>query len=141
MKTMKAFALIAVIAVALFGGVEASAQGSLTPAAQAPVMIKPKLKVAHIKGAASFINGIEIRGGEVDAFLDVRKVLTNAIDDATKAKKDNEDVVTVEMRADQISNLATLMQRGTLKGSEAETFKDIMTALTDAAKAAQANSK
>jgi hypothetical protein len=79
MKTMKVFALIAAIAVALFGGVEASAQGSLTPAAQAPVMIKPKLKVAHIKGAASFINGIEIRGGEVDAFLDVRKVLTSTM--------------------------------------------------------------
>ena len=138
---MKIFAMIAVIAAVLFSGVDASAQGALAPAAQAPVIIKPKLKLAYLKGATQFMNGIEIRGAEVDAYLDVRKVLTTAIEDATKAKKADEDVLTLEMRADQIQNLFTLMQRGTLKGAEADTFKDIMTDLNDAVKAAQPSSK
>jgi hypothetical protein len=138
---MKIFAIVAIMAAFVFGSADSSAQGSLAPAAQAPVILKPKFKFSNLRGAANFMNGIEIRGNEVDAYLDVRKVLTDAIEDATKAKKTDDDVITVELRADQIQNLATLMQRGTLKGADADAFKDIMTALNDAVKAAQASSK
>lgn len=138
---MKIFAMIAVAGVLFLGSTDTFAQGSLAPAAQAPVVLKPKLKLAYIQGAVQFLGGIEIRGNEVDAFLDVRKVLSDAIDDATKAKKTADDVITVEMRGDQIQNLALLMQRGTLKGSEADTFKDIMNALNESVKAAQGSGK
>ncbi|MBU3699417.1 MAG: hypothetical protein FGM33_05320 [Candidatus Kapabacteria bacterium] len=138
---MRIFAILAIVGAVVFSSTDTFAQGSLTPAAQAPVVLKPKLKLAYIKGAANFMGGIEIRGNEVDAYLDVRKVLSDAIDDATKAKKTDDDVITVEMRADQIQNLAVLMQRGTLKGSEADAFKDIMTALNESVKAAQASGK
>ncbi|MBU3700144.1 MAG: hypothetical protein FGM33_09085 [Candidatus Kapabacteria bacterium] len=138
---MKIFAIIAIIGAFVLSSADSSAQGSLAPAAQAPVILKPKFKFSNLKGAANFMGGIEIRGNEVDAYLDLRKVLTDAIEDATKAKKTDEDVITVELRADQLQNLAVLMQRGTLKGAEADAFKDIMTALNEAVKAAQPSGK
>lgn len=138
---MKIFAIIALVAGTLFAGVDASAQCSLTPAAQAPTVLKPKMKLAEVKGVVQFLGGIEIRGGEVDAFLDTRKVLTDALDAATKATKKDDDVLTIEMRGDQLQNLATLMQRGSLKGAEADTFNSIITALKDAVKAAQPSGK
>ncbi|MEN9282444.1 MAG: hypothetical protein RL594_1379 [Bacteroidota bacterium] len=135
------FAMIALVVAALVGTSTASAQGALTPAAQAPVVLKPKLKLAELKGVVSFLGGIEIRGTEVDAFLDTRKVLTDAIDAAGKASKKDEDVLTIEMRGDQIQNLFTLMQRGSLKGAEADTFKGIVSALQESVKAAQPSGK
>lgn len=138
---MKMFAMIALVVAALVGTSTASAQGTLTPAAQAPVVLKPKLKLSEVKGVVSFLGGIEIRGTEVDAFLDTRKVLTDAVDAAGKASKKDEDVLTLEMRGDQIQNLFTLMQRGSLKGAEADTFKGIVTALQESVKAAQASGK
>ncbi|MBU3678979.1 MAG: hypothetical protein FGM32_05145 [Candidatus Kapabacteria bacterium] len=138
---MKIFAIIALVAGTLFASVDASAQGSLTPAAQAPTVIKPKMKLAEVKGVVQFLGGIEIRGGEVEAFLDTRKVLTDAIDAATKASKKDDDALTLEMRGDQVQNLFTLMQRGSLKGAEADTFNNIVTALKDAVKAAQPSGK
>ncbi len=142
MKTTMKFAAIIITALTIvLGSTNAVAQGSLAPASQTAVMLKPKMKLAYVIGAAQFMNGIEIRGAEVDAYLEVRKALTDAIDDAKKAKKGDEDVITLELSIQQIQNLGLLMQRGTLKGAEADTFKDIMTALNEAIKAAQPSGK
>ncbi len=122
----------------------ASAQqnsSSLSPAPQQPIMIKPKMKLADVKAVANFIQGVDLRGTEVDAYLDTRKVLTEASDAAAKANKKDEDVVEVEMRLDQAQNLFTLMQRGQLKGAEAEKWREIVQTLQDAVKAEQEKRK
>ena len=121
----------------LIGTFDASAQGGLTPAAQTPSVIKPKMKVVDIKVSVQFLGGIEIRGTEVEAYLDTRKVLTDAIETATKAGKKDDEVVTFDMKLDQAQNMYTLMQRGSLKGAEADKFKEIVSSLQDAVKAAQ----
>ncbi len=134
---MRLFAIATVAVVLFLGAFDATAQGQLTPASQAPVMIKPKMKLQDVKAVTQFIAGVDIRGTEVDAYLDTRKVLVEVIEGAAKASKKDDDVVTVEMKMEQVQNLFTLMQRGQLKGAEAEKFKEIETAIRDAVKAAQ----
>jgi hypothetical protein len=110
---------------------------SLAPAPTKPVMIAPKMKLADVKAVSQFIQGVDLRGTEVDAYLDTRKVLVEAAEAAGKAGKKDEDQVAVEMRLDQAQNLFTLMQRGQLKGAEAEKWREIVQSLQDAVKAAQ----
>ncbi len=117
--------------------VSAQTQSSLSPAPQQPVMIKPKMKLADVKAVTQFIAGVDIRGTEVDAYLDTRKILMDAADAATKGGKKDEDAIAVEMRLDQAQNLFTLMQRGQLKGAEAEKWREIVASLQEAVKAAQ----
>lgn len=133
---MKNMMIAAFVAVMLFGSFDVSAQG-LTPAAQTPTVIKPKMKVNDIRASIQFLGGIEIRGTEVDAYLDTRKVLADAVEAATKAGKKDDDAVTFDMKIEQAQNMFTLMQRGSLKGAEADKFKEIISALQDAVKAAQ----
>ncbi len=135
---MRLLAIMAIAAAFLVATPDVSAQGQLTPAAQAPVMVKPKMKLGDVKAVTQFISGVDIRGTEVDAYLDTRKILVDAIEAAGKASKKDDDQVTVEMKLEQVQNLFTLMQRGSLKGAEAEKFKEIETALREAVKAAQA---
>ena len=110
---------------------------SLSPAPADPVVLQPKMKLADIKAVAQFIQGVELRGTEVDAYLDTRKALINAAEEAEKAGKKDEDVINFDMRLDQAQNLFTLMQRGSLKGAEAEKWKEIVEALRASVKEAQ----
>lgn len=119
------------------GTVTSNQQGSLT-SNQEMVVIKPKLALADIKGVSQFLQSVEIRGTEVDAYLDVKKALNAAVTDATKANKKDEDMVVVDMRMDVANNFYVLMQRATLKGAEAEKFRQIIVAVQDAAKEATA---
>jgi len=100
-------------------------------------MIKPKMKLRDVAAVIQFIAGVDIRGNEVDAYLDTRKILVEVMETANKASKKDEDIVTVEMKLEQVQNLFTLMQRGSLKGGEAEKFKEIMSAIQEAVKASQ----
>lgn len=133
---MKNLTIAAIVAVLFIGSFELSAQG-LTPAAQTPTVIKPKMKVIDIKASVQFLGGIEIRGTEVEAYLDTRKVLQDAIESATKGGKKDDDAITFDMKIEQAQNMFTLMQRGSLKGAEADKFNEITQALKDAVKAAQ----
>jgi len=135
---MRLFVILAISAAFFCGSVDIFAQGGqLTPAAQAPVMIKPKMKLGDVKAVTQFIAGVDIRGTEVDAYLDTRKILVEVIETANKETKKDEDIVSVEMKMEQVQNLFTLMQRGSLKGAEAEKFKEIVSALQEAVKVAQ----
>lgn len=133
-------AILACLTLSAFA-VSASAQqtpsSSLAPAPTKPVMISPKMKLADVKAVSQFIQGVDLRGTEVDAYLDTRKVLVEAAEAAGKAGKKDEDQVAIEMRLDQAQNLFTLMQRGQLKGAEAEKWREIVQSLQDAVKAAQ----
>lgn len=133
---------IASLAVALFltasvAPMAAQNNTSLSPAPADPVVLQPKMKLADIKAVAQFIQGVELRGTEVDAYLDTRKALISAAEEAEKAGKKDEDVINFDMRLDQAQNLFTLMQRGSLKGAEAEKWKEIVEALRASVKEAQ----
>lgn len=142
---LRSMRLILIAICALFVGLgTASAQvqgGQLTPAAQAPVIVKPKLKLGDVKALIVLISEVDIRGQEVDAYLDTKKVLASSVDAATKAGTKDDAAVVVEMRAEQVQNLFMLMQRSQLKGAAAEKFKEIVTILDEAAKEALKNAK
>lgn len=140
MKKILSTALVALVLV--FAGAGATAQtNSLAPAPQEQVTISPSMKLADVKAVSQFIQGVEIRGTEVEAYLDTRAMLKSAADAAAKAGKADEDLITCEMRLDQAQNLFTLMQRGTLKGVEAEKWKEIVESLREAVKTAQEANK
>jgi len=139
---MRRILTIASLAVALLltasaAPMAAQTNTSLSPAPADPVVLQPKMKLADIKAVAQFIQGVELRGTEVDAYLDTRKALISAAEEAEKAGKKDEDVVNFDMRLDQAQNLFTLMQRGSLKGAEAEKWKEIVEALRASVKEAQ----
>lgn len=140
---MSRFALIgfvlAVFATSAFaqGTVTNNQQGSLT-SNQEMVVIKPKLALQDVKGVSQFLQSVEIRGTEVEAYLDVKKALNSAVTDATKANKKDDELIVVEMRMDVANNFYVLMQRATLKGAEAEKFRQIIVAVQEAAKEATA---
>lgn len=119
------------------GSTAGFAQQNLSPTQAEVVTIKPKLKLADVKAVANFIGGVDIKGNEVDAFIEVKKTLNTAAETATKAGKKDDDVITVDLKLDVAQNLFLLMQRASLKGAEAEKFKEITTSIQDAAKEAQ----
>ncbi|MFN8361212.1 MAG: hypothetical protein U0264_14975 [Candidatus Kapaibacterium sp.] len=85
--------------------------------------IKPKMPITEIAFAAQMLETIEIRGGEVDAFVDVKKVFIGALDAAQKEKKKAEDVIAIELSIGQAQNLLALLQRAKLTGADAERYK------------------
>ncbi|MBU3741801.1 MAG: hypothetical protein FGM24_05885 [Candidatus Kapabacteria bacterium] len=100
-------------------------------------MLKPDLLLGDVKNVSLFIDNVDIRGNEVDAFLDVKQTLAKAAEAAEKAGKKADDKITVEMKIETARNFLLLMSRAPLKGGEAEKFKAIITAVTDAADKAQ----
>jgi hypothetical protein len=113
----------------------ALAQGQLQQPPQ-PQIIKPKLSVGLVAFAINLINSVEIQGREVDAFLEVRKVLTDAFEQAQKANRKLDDQLTLEFQLPVAQNLVTLLQRARITGADAERFKQLMDAITAAAQQA-----
>lgn len=104
-----------------------------------PQIIKPKLTVANLVFTINLINAVELQGREVDAFLEVRKVLTDALDGAQKANRANPtDEVTLELQLPVAQNLVTLMQRARITGADADRYKQVMDAIMGAAQQVQA---
>jgi hypothetical protein len=110
----------------------ALAQGQLQQPPQ-PQIIKPKLSVGLVAFAINLINSVEIQGREVDAFLEVRKVLTDAFEQAQKANRKLDEQLTLEFQLPVAQNLVTLLQRARITGADADRFKQLMDAITAAA--------
>lgn len=130
----------AVVAATTFIPATVRAQQTQQPSllqSQQEAVIRPKLVLADVRAVSSFLGGVEIRGNEVDAYLDVKHALSTAVDAATKAGKKDDDMIVVDMRLDVAQNFYVLMQRATLKAAEAEKFKQIIGAVQEAAKEVQ----
>ena len=121
--------------------VQPSQQQPSLNAGQDMTVVKPKLPLGDVKVVARFIETVEIKGTEVEAFLDVKKALNAASEAGSKAGKKDEDLIVVEMRMDVANTFYVLMQRATLKGQDAEKFKMIISALQDAAREAAGQKK
>jgi hypothetical protein len=134
---MRAVLALLTILVVAVGSVTAQQQQQLSTQQAEAIIIKPKLTLGDVKIVTIFIGSVDIRGNEVDAFLDVKQTLTKATDAATKAGKRDEDVIVVDMRLDTAQNFFLLMQRATLKAADAEKFKAILTAIQEAARQVQ----
>ncbi len=123
----------------LLGGTALAQQGGQLQTPPPPQTIKPKLNVAGLVFTLNLIGGVEIQGREVDAYLEVRKALNDALEGAQKANRTNpNDEVTLELQLPVAQNLVTLMQRARITGADAERYKQVMDAITQAAQAQQA---
>lgn len=87
--------------------------------------IKPKLSLAEVDFTRQVLNSIEIRGNEVEAFMEVRAIFDKLLESGAKDKKTGADVVTVEMSYPQANNLLALMQRAKMTGENADRFKKV----------------
>ncbi|HRE58099.1 MAG TPA: hypothetical protein PLW09_09785 [Candidatus Kapabacteria bacterium] len=97
-------------------------------------ILKPKMPISEVAFAATLLDGVEIRGGEVDAFVDARKVLMTLLQKATDEKKQPTDVVVVEMNISQAQNILALLQRAKLTGGDAERYKKFVDTVVESAK-------
>jgi hypothetical protein len=122
--------LIIATVVTMFMASTASFAQAQQPASD--VALKPSIKLADVKQMTLFLGGVDIRGNEVDAYLDVK-----ATQAGEKAGKKDDDSIVVEMSISTAQNFLLLMSRATLKGADAEKFKEIVSSGQEAAKKAQ----
>ncbi len=118
-------AVVAAFILAFSFAFEATAQQAQT--------IKPKMPITEIAFAAQMLETIEIRGGEVDAFVEVKKAFISTLDAAQKDKKKAEDVITIELTIGQAQNLLALLQRAKLTGADAERYKKFVDTVVSSA--------
>jgi len=111
-------------------------QGGQLQTPPPPQIIKPKLTVGNLVFTLNIINGVEIQGREVDAYLEVRKALDEALQSAQKANRSANDEITLELQLPVAQNLMTLLQRARITGADAERFKQVTDAIVTAAQAA-----
>ncbi len=133
MKTIQS--LIIATVVTMFMASTASFAQAQQPASD--VALKPSIKLADVKQMTLFLGGVDIRGNEVDAYLDVKESLVKATQAGEKSGKKDDDSIVVEMSISTAQNFLLLMSRATLKGADAEKFKEIVSSVQEAAKKAQ----
>jgi len=106
-------------------------QTTLTTEQSSPqnTILKPTMTLGDVLFAINVLNTVEIKGNEVEAFLDVKNVLVKAAQEAQKAKKTESDPVTIEMNLLTANNFLTLFQRASIPGSAAERFQAVKQAL------------
>ncbi len=104
-------------------------------------ILKPKMTVGDILFAINVLNTVEIKGSEVEAFLDVKNVLVKAVENAQKEKKTETDELTIEMNLLTANNFLNLFQRANIPGSAAERFQTVKQALFASAAPLQSQSQ
>lgn len=132
------------IAAALLFSTTALAQATIQQSAQQPAAqqlgaqtLKPQMAVGDAAFVLNMLNQVNITGGEVDAFLEVKNVFATVLTQAQKDRKKEDDVIVVEMSYAAANNLLQLMQRATIPGSQAERIQGVKAALQAADKANQ----
>jgi hypothetical protein len=121
-------------AILLFASLMANAQ--LTPQQQQQQqVIKPKIKVEDLVFVYQALNSIDIKGNEVESFLNVKKFVENSIKKAQEDKKTATDILDLEVPLPLAQEMVNFLQRATFKGADADKFKRFFDALVEAAKA------
>jgi len=86
-------------------------------------ILKPVIQYSEIDFCLQLLKNIELRGNEVDALMEVRSIMINQLQKATKENKKPEDNSTVEFTVNQAQNLLAFLQRAPLTGAVADRYK------------------
>jgi len=105
----------------------------LKPAKEFPVL-KPTFIVSDIYVAIQILDGIELTGNEVDAFLEVKKTLRSYLETAQNQKLKVSDEMKVELQGHLAQNILTFLSRSVLKGNMAEQYKRFVDAIIESSK-------
>ena len=118
----------------LFLVVVMSISSAFSQTQQQTKVLKPKMPISEIAFVATLLETVEIRGNEVDAFVDVKNVLMKIIDKATTEKKKAADETVLEINIAQAQNLLALLQRARLTGGDADRYKKFVDVIVDSSK-------
>ncbi|MCS6999597.1 MAG: hypothetical protein RML15_03530 [Bacteroidota bacterium] len=139
MHLIRTFVVIAAMGISLHSFATAQQQGSGSDQSSPQnTILKPTMTLGDVLFAINVLNTVEIKGNEVEAFLDVKNVLVKAAQQAQKDKKGESDPVTIEMNLLTANNFLTLFQRASIPGSAAERFQAVKQALYASASPQQA---
>lgn len=104
-------------------------------------ILKPKMTLGDVLFTINVLNTVEIKGSEVEAFLDVKNVFVQAAQKAQKEQKSESDELTIEMNMLTANNFLMLFQRANIPGSAAERFQAVKQALYASASPQQSQQK
>ncbi len=128
--------LLTLLAAIIFvGGTVLAQENQTLKDRQKDIKIQPVFTVDDAVFAYNTLNTVEIKGGEVEAFIEVRKIFENAIKQARKDEKKGDDKITIEMNLLAAQNFYNLIARAQITGAQADSYKRVQDAVTDAAKA------
>jgi len=101
---------------------------------EAAKTLKPVMTVGDIAFVLNTLNSVNLNGGEVATFMDVKSVFTKAFDVAQKANKKENDAANVELTIPQANAYWELLKRATVTGSMADKFQAVQNSILTAAK-------
>lgn len=96
----------------------------------------PQLKASQIKETLRILDNVDIRAIEVDVFIDVRNLLSRAVNG-----KSDSDMLNVELTPDQTVNLDLLLLRSKVSGADSVTVSSMRAALKKATAAPSSKKK
>ncbi len=141
MRTLSFVFVCVVVAAAVAVGAFAQQQAQSDQSSPQNTILKPTMTLGDVLFAINVLNTVEIKGSEVEAFLDVKNVFVKAAQEAQKAKKTESDQVTIEMNLLTANNFMMLFQRASIPGSAAERFQAVKQALYASASQKQQEQK
>jgi hypothetical protein len=97
-------------------------------------LLKPTFIVSDIYVAMQILDGIELNGNEVDAFLEVKGTLKSFLEKAQNDKLKVNDNIKVDFPGNIAQNTLTFLGRSVLKGNMAEQYKRFVDALIESSK-------
>lgn len=97
-------------------------------------VLKPTFIVSDIYIAVQILEGIDLKGQEVDAFLEVKKTLNAYMLTAQDKKMKVGDPMKVDLPANIAQNTLTFLGRATLKGNMADAYKRFVDAIVESSK-------
>ncbi|MCE5304433.1 MAG: hypothetical protein ABFD00_09330 [Chloroherpetonaceae bacterium] len=113
-------------------------QPKLQPQQQQDVQIlHPSVIVGDIAFIGQTLKTVEIKGSEVNAYLEVEQEFTKILTDLQEQKKKLMDTVQVNIPLNVAQNTITFMDRATLTGQNAIIYKRFVDALVASAKKAK----
>lgn len=96
--------------------------------------LSPKVIVGDIVFVTQTLKTVEIKGSEVDAFLQVQQSFEKLIVELNKQQKKVNDTVDIRIPLNIAQNTIVFMDRATLQGQNAVVYKRFVDALVAATK-------
>ncbi len=117
----------------LFAAVNAQTNLQSNPNSKIPDL-KPTFIVSDIYVVMQILEGIELKGNEVEAFLDVKNNLKSYLEMAKDKKLKVTDSLKINMPGYLAQNIITFLTRATLRGNMADQYKRFVDAIINSSK-------
>jgi len=131
---MKRLVILAIFFAFSFIGYSQQQPQNLQQQQQETQILHPTVIVGDIAFIGQTLKTVEIKGSEVNAYLDVEKEITRILTELQQQKKKLSDSVQIDIPLNIAQNTLTFMDRATLTGQNAAIYKRFADALIASAK-------